>query len=119
MAHVQVSDELWEEFHTVVNMTSAELEEWLRVEASGEAGEAVPEQDEAHLGRQVVHILGKRRTDLTEDDLQVMQRVVDRVRSQRGVDLEPTAGQVNWRHRLMRIGHDPLRPVAVDQRRLA
>jgi hypothetical protein len=110
MAQSQVSDELWSEFHTVVNMTSAELEEWLLVDASGEDGEAVPAQDESDLGRHVVRILGKRRTDLTDDDLRVMEKVVDRVRSQRGVDLEPTAGQANWRHRLMRIGHDPLKP---------
>jgi hypothetical protein len=95
MAESVISDDLWDEFHTVVNMTSAELEEWLLVEASGEHGEAVPEQDEADLGRQVVHILGKRRTDVTPDDVTVMQKVVDRVRSQRGVDLEPTAGQAS------------------------
>ncbi|QGN32187.1 DUF3140 domain-containing protein [Microlunatus sp. Gsoil 973] len=110
MAESVVGDDLWEEFHTVVNMTSAELEEWLLVEASGEHGEGLPEQDEADLGRHVVHILGKRRTDVTPDDVAIMQKVVDRVRSQRGVDLEPTAGQTAWRHRLMRIGHDPLKP---------
>ena len=117
MAQSQVSDELWSEFHTVVNMTSAELEEWLLVDASGEAGEAVPAQDESELGRHVVHILGKRRTDLTADDIRVMEKVVDRIRSQRGVDLEPTAGQANWRHRLMRIGHDPLKPAGGADRR--
>lgn len=25
-------------------------------------------------------------------------------------DLEPTAGQAAWRHKLMTIGHDPLKP---------
>lgn len=110
MAESVVSDELWDEFHTVVNMTSAELEEWLLVEASDEQTEGVPEQDEPELGRHVVHILGKRRTDVTEDDVAVMEKVVRRVRSQRGVDLEPKAGQAAWRHRLMRIGHDPLKP---------
>jgi hypothetical protein len=110
MARSLISDELWTEFHTVVNMTSAELEQWLLVEAAGERTEGVPEQDEPALGRQVVHILGKRRTDLTEDDLQVMQQVVQIVRSQRPDDLEPTAGDAGWRHRLMQIGHDPLKP---------
>jgi hypothetical protein len=110
MARTQVSEELWDEFHTVVNMTSAELEEWLLVEAAGETAEGVPEQDEYDLGRHVVHILGKRRTDVTDDDVAVMEKVVQRVRSQRNIDLEPTAGQAAWRHRLMRIGHDPLKP---------
>ena len=35
------------------------------------------------MGRRVVHILGKRRGDLTEDDARVMRRVVERVRAQR------------------------------------
>lgn len=110
MAQTRISDELWDEFHTVVNMTSAELEEWLLVEAADERTEGVPEQDESALGRQVVHILGKRRTDLTSDDAQVMERVVQIVRSQRPDELEPTAGDARWRHALMRIGHDPLKP---------
>ena len=45
------------------------------------------------------------------DDAAVMRRVVDRVHAERGVDMEPTAGQAHWRRRLMRIGHDPLKPV--------
>jgi hypothetical protein len=30
MAESRVSDELWNEFHQLVNMTSRELEDWLR-----------------------------------------------------------------------------------------
>ena len=59
----------------------------------------------------MLHILGKRRTDLTEHDAATMRRVVERVRAERGDDPEPTAGQAAWRRRLMRIGHDPLKPV--------
>jgi hypothetical protein len=106
-----ISDELWDEFHTVVNMTSRELEDWLRTDASGEDDEALPDQAGPPLGQRVLAVLGKRRVDLTDDDVQVMQRVVDRVRGQRGEELEPTAGDDRWRRRLMRIGHDPLKPV--------
>lgn len=59
----------------------------------------------------VVDILGKRRSDVTRDDIDVMQQVVERVRSQRRDDLEPTAGEAAWRRRLMNVGHDPLKPV--------
>jgi hypothetical protein len=111
MAKDPVSDELWNQFHSVVNMTSAELEEWLLVEESGEEAEAVPEQDEPDLGHHVVRILSKRRTDLNEKDEQAMQTVVDRVRAERGDDYdEPVSGGTSWRHRLMRMGHDPLKP---------
>lgn len=54
-------------------------------------------------------ILGKRKTDVDDDDLRVMQKVVDRIHADRRDDLEPTAGEAHRRHRLMTIGHDPLK----------
>ncbi len=105
-----MDDELWDDFHRVVNMTSRELQDWLMVEAAGEEAEEVPEHAGSPLGHRVLEILRKRRADLTPDDVAVMDKVVDKVMSQRGVDLEPTAGQAAWRHKLMSIGHDPLKP---------
>jgi hypothetical protein len=46
----------------------------------------------------------------TADDVAVMDRVVRRVHGERKDDLEPTAGQATWRHRLMTLGHDALKP---------
>ncbi|HET8602558.1 MAG TPA: DUF3140 domain-containing protein [Marmoricola sp.] len=112
MSHLEVSDELWGDFHTVVNMTSRELEDWLRVEGSSQDAEALPDQAGKHLGRRVLGILGKRRTDLTEEDVHAMQKVVREVRGQRDPELEPKAGDERWRHHLMDLGHDPLKPVA-------
>jgi hypothetical protein len=106
-----VDDELWQDFHTVVNMTSRELRDWLAVQGADEDTEELPDQAGSHLGHRVLQILGKRRADLTPDDVEVMDQVVERVTSQRGVDLEPTAGEAAWRRRLMNIGHDPLKPV--------
>lgn len=106
----QVSDELWEEFHRVVNMSSRELREWLAVRDAGEQTEVPPDQAGSETGRQVLAILGKRRTDLTHDDVATMEKVVARIHDERRDDLEPTAGQAAWRHRLMTMGHDPLKP---------
>ncbi|HEX5510166.1 MAG TPA: DUF3140 domain-containing protein [Actinomycetales bacterium] len=103
-------DELWDEFHTVVNMTSRELEDWLRAQSSGEEAEALPDEAGTDRGRRVVALLGKRKTDVTPDDVNLMRTVVDTVRSERREDLEPTAGDTHWRHKLMTLGHDPLRP---------
>jgi hypothetical protein len=105
-----VSDELWEEFHRVVNMTSRELREWLAVRDAGEATEVPPDQAGSATGQQVLSILGKRRTDLTDKDAAVMEKVVRKVLEERRDDLEPTAGQAAWRHKLMTLGHDPLKP---------
>jgi hypothetical protein len=110
MAADVVSDELWEEFHRVVNMTSRELAEWLRVRSADELSEVPPDQAGTETGQAVLHILGKRRTDLTDHDVKVMEKVVRKVLDERREDLEPTAGQDAWRHKLMTMGHDPLKP---------
>jgi hypothetical protein len=110
VAHTIVDDTLWDDFHTVVNMTSRELRDWLAVQGAGEETEQEPDRAGSHLGHRVLDILGKRRADVTPDDVAVMEEVVERVTSQRGVDLEPTAGEAAWRRRLMNIGHDPLKP---------
>ncbi|GAA4430342.1 DUF3140 domain-containing protein [Georgenia halophila] len=110
MADSAVDDELWQEFHQLVNMTSAELREWLTTDEAGEGTEGFPDQAGSDRSRDVLEVLGKRRTDLTEGDVATMRSVVEEVRAERGDDLEPTAGDAAWRHRLMSIGHDPLRP---------
>jgi Protein of unknown function (DUF3140) len=108
--HVEVDLALWEEFHRVVNMTSRELMDWLRTRSADEGTEELPDQAGTKTGRAVLDILQKRRVDLTDEDERVMRNVVDRIHAERRDDLEPTAGQENWRHRLMTIGHDPLKP---------
>lgn len=108
--HVEVDTALWEEFHRVVNMSSRELFEWLRTRCADEEAEQLPEHAGPETGRRVLQILHKRRVDLTDDDEQTMREVVDRIHTERGDELEPTAGQDDWRHRLMTIGHDPLQP---------
>lgn len=110
MAATKVSDELWEEFHRVVNMTSRELNEWLRVQSADETAESFPDEAGDPTGLQVLHILGKRRSDVTDEDIEVMHGVVDVVHRERREDLEPVAGDAAWRHRLMSVGHDPLKP---------
>ena len=111
MAQSHVDDELWEEFHRVVNMTSRELGDWLRLSDATLDAEPLPEQAGSEVGRQVLAILGKRRADLTREDVETMSTVVEEVRAERGEEPEPTAGDAEWRYRLMSLGHDPLKPV--------
>ena len=117
MAGQAVSDAQWNRFHEVVNMSSRELRDWLGVDAEDAADgprdvDAGPpaDPDDRVLGRRVLDILGKRRTDLTRDDVDVMGHVVARVeRLSGGLPEEPAAGTDRRRHRLMSLGHDPLR----------
>jgi hypothetical protein len=69
----------------------------------------LPDQAGTATGRRVLQILQKRRVDIDDDDEKIMRKVVERVHAERGENLEPKAGQENWRHRLMTIGHDPLK----------
>jgi hypothetical protein len=103
-------DALWEDFHRVVNMTSQELAAWLRVRDADENAESLPENAGTPTGQHVLAILQKRRTDLTDDDIRVMYKVVDTVTAQTDVENEPVAEDTRRRHRLMTLGHDPLKP---------
>lgn len=104
-------DEVWDEFHRVVNMSSRELAEWLRTRSAGSDAESPPDQAGTPNGQQVLRILGKRRTDLSPEDLRVMRNVVARVHAtRRRGDREAVPGRTGWRHRLMALGHDPLKP---------
>ncbi|MET9833347.1 DUF3140 domain-containing protein [Streptomyces sp. NPDC006385] len=103
-------DALWENFHRAVNMTSQELAAWLRVSDAGENTEPLPDQAGTDTGQHVLAILQKRRTDLTDDDIQVMYDVVDTVTAEADVENEPEPEQTRRRHQLMTIGHDPLKP---------
>jgi Protein of unknown function (DUF3140) len=100
-------DELWAEFHRVVNMSARELADWLRTHSNAES---LPDQAGSPTGQQVLHILGKRRTDLTSHDFDVMRRVVKQVHAARRGHGEASAEQTAWWNRLMSIGHDPLKP---------
>ncbi|MEU1891130.1 DUF3140 domain-containing protein [Streptomyces pristinaespiralis] len=103
-------DALWDEFHSVVNMTSQELSAWLQVQDAGEDTEPLPDRAGPATGRHVLSILQKRRTDLTDEDVRIMYEVVDRVEAERQEQgAAGTTDDTHRRHRLMSLGHDPLK----------
>ncbi|WP_018655307.1 DUF3140 domain-containing protein [Actinomadura flavalba] len=105
------TEELWDEFHRAVNMSSEELRPWLLTDASGTDGmPAEPDLGVPEMGRHVVRILRKRKVDLTEDDLDAMRQVVDRVNDLLAHPPGTGASNEKWRHSLMDLGHDPLKP---------
>ncbi|MGH3390020.1 MAG: DUF3140 domain-containing protein [Actinomadura sp.] len=102
---------LWDEFHQTVNMTSTELRAWLLTDASGEdAFPADPDLGMPELGQRVIELLRKRKVDLTADDVQVMQEVSDYVADRTANPPSAGAQDEQWRHALMAVGHDPLKP---------
>ncbi|MGW0844650.1 DUF3140 domain-containing protein [Streptomyces sp. NPDC002787] len=101
-------DALWDEFHRVVNMTSQELAAWLKTRYAGEETEPLPEHQGSPTGQHVLAILQKRRTDLTDDDVRIMYKVVDTVTERQDPEHADADG-THRRHQLMTLGHDPLR----------
>lgn len=101
--------QLWDDFHSCVNINSEKFRIWLMTEGSNEEG--FPDNSALNMsarGRSILGILGKRRTDLTNDDLEVMITTVEDIRAL--LDRRPAAGASDdrWRRALMDLGHDPL-----------
>lgn len=101
------------DFENAVNMSAAELQDWLKTEQSqkvgwkgvkGDARESVGHAS----GRRIVEILSKRNNQLTQDDYAHMRKVVGFVRrhsAQRPQNIYTSA----WRYSLMNWGHDPVK----------
>ncbi|HEX6501034.1 MAG TPA: DUF3140 domain-containing protein [Micromonosporaceae bacterium] len=101
---------LWDEFHTLVNMPSPELRDWLLNTPDGADSYVSEPGVEPHaLGERVLQILDKRRVDLTDADVTTMRQVTNEISE---LLANPPADDVNngpWRDSLRTLGHDPTR----------
>jgi hypothetical protein len=102
-------DDVWGEWQEAVNMTPKQLERWLDTDESRSVGQDEGGESTGHKsGRRIVELLVTKKSDLDEDDVAHMRKVVGYVHrhlAQRpGGDVEDTA----WRYSLMNWGHDPL-----------
>ena len=104
-------EQVVEEFDEAVNMSPKELEEWLETEESKEVGQkdGGSESKGHESGRKIVEILGKDKSDYTDEDLDHMRRVVSYVHRHQAQKPEEDVQDSRWRHSLMNWGHDPLR----------
>ncbi|MEZ4728552.1 MAG: DUF3140 domain-containing protein [Caldilineaceae bacterium] len=123
MADNQHKNETYREFHDLVNMAPAELEKWLKTDASKSVGQKKEDSDESighESGRRIVEIKRKRKAELNEQDYDRMQRVISYIKrhtAQRpgGVNAHLTEqmrneiAETNWRYSLMNWGYDPLK----------
>ncbi|MER7983318.1 DUF3140 domain-containing protein [Streptomyces sp. NPDC095817] len=101
-------DETIDGFHQAVNMTPAQLKDWLATDESKSVGQSNGAESVGHAsGRRIIELLNTNKTDLTDGDLAHMRKVagyVKRHSAQRpGGDVTDTP----WRYSLMNWGHDP------------
>ena len=100
-----------EEFDEAVNMSRKELEDWLQTDESQSVSQSNGggESKGHESGRKIVEILGKNKSDYTEDDVEHMRRVVSYVHRHQAQRPEGDVEDSNWRYSLLNWGHDPLK----------
>lgn len=102
------------EFSAAVNMTAAELRDWLETNESLRVGwkgsDGLRPESVGHAsGRAIANILGKAPEALTDGDYAQMRKTVGFVR--RHLAQQPANPVTSrWRYSLMNWGHDPIKP---------
>ena len=94
------------EFDDAVTMTAAELRKWLDTEESRAAGQHRDggESTGHASGRRIVDILQKRRSDVTDSDVEHMRKVVGYVHRHLAQRPSGDVRDSTWRHSLMNWG---------------
>lgn len=97
------------EFDAVVNMTASELERWLDTDESKSVGQKSGSSESTghESGRRIVKILRARKSDLTDDDVAHMRKVVGYAKRHLAQRPDGDVSDSNWRYSLMNWGHDP------------
>ena len=103
--------EVWHDWREAVNMTRGELERWLDTDESKAVGDKSDggESTGHASGRRIVEILGKRKAELGDDDIEWMRKVVGYVHRHRAQEPSSDVEHSRWRYSLMNWGHDPLK----------
>jgi len=94
-------EQVIEEFGEAVNMSRKELEEWLETDESKSVGQGSGESKDHESGRRIVEILGKNKSDYTDDDIDHMGRVVGYVHRHQAQKPQSDVEDSNWRYSLM------------------
>jgi hypothetical protein len=102
-------DDIWDDWREAVNMTPKQLEGWLETDESKSVGQGDGESVGHRSGRRIVEILGTKKADLTDSDVEHMHKVVGYVH--RHLEQRPSGDvtETRWRYSLMNWGHDPVK----------
>jgi hypothetical protein len=102
-------DDIWDDWREAVNMTPKQLEGWLETDESKSVGQGDGESVGHRSGRRIVEILGTKKGDLTDSDVEHMHKVVGYVH--RHLQQRPSGDvtETRWRYSLMNWGHDPVK----------
>lgn len=101
--------EIKKSFFSLVNMTPAKLETWLKTAHSKEVGwDSGDGESVGHKsGKKIVAIKRKKRADLTKGDYAHMHKVVGYIKRHLAQRPRGDISETPWRYSLMNWGHDP------------
>lgn len=100
--------EIYKDFKHLVNMTASALESWLETNESKEVGwDSGDSESIGHKsGEKIIHILQKKKDELTEADYKHMQKVVGYVKRHLAQKPAGKVSDTNWNYSLKNWGHD-------------
>ncbi|KQU06577.1 DNA-binding protein [Rhodococcus sp. Leaf7] len=103
-------DDIWDDWNDAVNMTRKELSDWLATDESKSVGDSKDGESTGHeMGRRITDILDTKKSDLTDDDVKAMHKVVGYVHRHRAQGPSKDVEHSRWRYSLMNWGNDPLK----------
>ena len=102
--------DVWDDWQQAVNMSPRQLEQWLDSDESKSVGQkdGGGEATGHKSGRRIVEILRTNKTDLSDDDVEHMRKVVGYVHRHLAQRPSGDVEDTPWRYSLMNLGHDPL-----------
>lgn len=102
-------EQTWREFKAAVNMTPAELEKWLDTDDSTSVGQPAADGESVghHSGRRIVEILRTTKSDLGDDEVAQMRKVLGYIKRHLAQRPDGDIHESRWRYSLMNWGHDP------------
>ena len=102
--------ETYDKFRDLVNMQPKELEDWLDTDESTSVGDSDSGESTGHKsGRRIVEIKRKNKGDLTDADLDHMNKVNGYIKRHMAQGPSSDIAESDWRYSLMNWGHDPLK----------
>jgi len=100
--------DIYEEFNDLVNMTSNELEKWLKTEDSKSVGQDSGDGEAIghKSGKRILEIKSKNKGELTEDDYSHMNKVIGYIKRHKAQEPDAIKNS-DWRYSLKNWGHEP------------
>lgn len=104
-------EEVYKEFHELVNMSPGEIEDWLKNEHSKEVGQDSGDGESVghKSGKKIIRIKRRKKAELTAADYQHMQKVNGYIKRHSAQRPNGDVKDTPWRYSLMNWGYDPLK----------